>query len=257
MEEAIKKVLDLLEQGKISPEQAERLIRAIREAQSQKEQSEKEKMRTIEKSMGLNIISDVLNEVFTTVGETVKTSINSAFEFGLHGPQEFKSEIFENIKELRVKVLGGDLEIKPSEEEKIIAFFKGQYNIAEEVLNITLIKDGELKVPQNTKLNLYILGGDVKIKGFYQEIQIDMKGGDVEGNVDFNKLTCKIAGGDIEIKTRKSPLKLQLKAIGGDIELPPEMQKSGDSYVFGDENHREVFIKTVGGDFTLKFEEEQ
>jgi hypothetical protein len=255
MEEAIKKVLDLLEQGKISPEEAERLIRAIKEAEATKEQSKKETEKSERKAAGLGIVSEVLDEVFTGVGETVKTSIGSALEIALTH-EKFHSKTFENIKELNIKVLGGDLEIEPSEDEKITASFEGKHRIDEDLLDLSIVKEGTLKVPQNVKINLSVLGGDVIIKGFYPEVNIDIKGGDVSGKIDFERLTCKVMGGDVEIKTEKKPLKMQVKALGGDVELPSEMKKSGEYYIFGEGNFREAEVKVMGGDFTLEFEEE-
>ncbi len=253
MEEAIKKVLDLLEQGKITAEEAERLIRAIKEAELTKEQTEKESEKGAK--AGLGIISEVLDEVFTTVGETVRTSIGSALEIALKH-EKFEMETFENVKKLNVKVLGGDLKIEPAEDEKITASFKGQYRVEEDLLNITIVDDAKIKVPQSVKIALTLLGGDVVIKGYYPEINIDVKGGDFGGKIDFERLTCRVTGGDVEVITPKKPLKLRISALGGDYELPSELKKSENYYVFGDGNYREAEIKIVGGNFVLKFKEE-
>lgn len=255
MEEAIRKVLDLLEQGKLTPEEAEKLIRAIKETESSKEKTYKETSKSERSTKAGFGIPDILDEVFTNVGETIRTSISSAFEVAQRH-QEFESQTFENINELNIKVFGGDLEIKPIEGEKIVASFKGNYNVEGDSLYLNIIDEGKLEVPQGINLNLAVLGGDVEIKGYYPEINLNVKGGDVGGEVDFNKLIGKVMGGDIELKTPEKPLRLQAKVLGGDLEIPSVMKKSGDYYAFGNENFREAEIKIMGGSFTFKFEED-
>ncbi len=255
MEEAIRKVLDLLEQGKISPEEAERLIRAIKEAQIRQEKiihgfSDKDQQKTGHKT--------VVGEIIEGVGSAIGSALDEVFESAFKFKEEIENEKeinLENFKKLEITVLGGDCSISQHNKENVWANFKGTHKIEGDLLHIKVFSKANITIPNNLdKMFIKVMGGDLKFESKIPELYISIMGGEVSGKIDFEKLKVKIMGGDLLLKTPKKPIEINIKTFGGDYQLPSEIVKTGNYLQYGEEPRRKAEITLFGGDFTLNFE---
>ncbi|MEO0198814.1 MAG: hypothetical protein ABIL91_04430 [candidate division WOR-3 bacterium] len=247
MEDPIKKVLDMLEEGKISVEEAERLIRAIKEAISKGQKYSEYNKKNHD-------LGRTLRDVFTTVSETISESIDSA----IHLAKNFKT--YENFhtegkERIRISLLGGDLKLSTYERSEISGYFTGSYSTGETSVSFTITEAANLLIPEKTTLEISSLGGDANISGKYKILNISLKGGELKIDVTFDDLFAKILGGDLQLIIPRFPVKVKIKRLGGDAYLPKELYRSDDYYIFGDTDHKYIEVKLIGGDFTLSFKE--
>ncbi|HOP32119.1 MAG TPA: hypothetical protein PKU94_01900 [Candidatus Hydrothermia bacterium] len=250
MEETIKKVLKLLEDGKISPQEAERLIKAIKESTSGEEKPRKIQF-THEHKLG-NVVSDVFTSVTEAVGESIESAIHVAKTHHLYENLQLKP-----VKTIRATVLGGDAEISSHIDPLISANFWGNYNESENSVNFTIVSKGVIKVSRGSDVEVSVLGGNVEINGDYGDMNLRVKGGDIHLDVRFNKIYLNIMGGDVKFTTPRKPIRMNVKKIGGDIKLPPEFVKIEEGlFVFGEGEYKNIDLKILGGDFELVFREE-
>ncbi len=253
MEESIKRVIKLLEDGKITAEEAERLIKAIKEL-SKKEEECKE---TIEGSAKQEPYpGDLPNQIFKMVGDIINETIKSSTGLIRKKTAEMDIEI-EKKDNIFINVLGGDIDISSWDSQLIKGNLRGAYNVGEDFFKMTVNGDTTLQLPENVNLTVSLLGGDGKISGVFNEVTLSAMGGDLELDLDFKRLKIVSYGGDIMILLPKKPVKIYPTSFGGSIELPENVKYVGDYYVYGEDNFKELMIRLFGGNLVLKFREAQ
>ncbi len=244
MEFAIKKVLEMLEQRKITPEEAEKLIRVI------KESGKKEKASVKEFSWWN--LGAFISEI---IGKSIKESLNSAFIFA---KSDFKRNVEIDIpakEKINIISKGGDIKLQTRERDKISikADAMRQEDKGNEVL-IEIAGDGEIILPEGKELKISIQGGNIETKGNFKNINLKMMGGDINAELEFENANIKMFGGDFTLRTSQKPLQINLKSFGGGFEIPEGFEKKENVYIYGETGHKEINLEMFGGDFKLEFQ---
>jgi|Deesub1362B_J571_1020462.scaffolds.fasta_scaffold00405_24 hypothetical protein len=247
MEEAIKKVLEMLEEGKISPEEAEKLIKAIKESGKKEPESD----------FSVQNLGEFVSEI---VSKSLKTAFSSAFKFAKGGSSEKINMEIPAREKLKITAQGSEIEIKSEQRETVIINGIGvKLEALDKKENETSIEviagEAEILMPSGKDIELIVQGGDTEVKGDFKSINVNIQGDDAEFYSDFEKAEIKIMGGDFTLTTSKKPLKINIMCLGGDFELPEGFKKEDGYYIYGDQNHREIEVEIQGGDFELKFKE--
>ncbi|MEN3045025.1 MAG: DUF4097 family beta strand repeat-containing protein [Candidatus Hydrothermales bacterium] len=237
MEEAIKKIISLLEEGKISVEEAERLIKAVKEAG--KKESE---------FFGFRWIPEMIEK-------KIKDSIRSAFIFSKKG--EISTEILPKDI-IQLKSYTGDVEIKSEKRENIK--IEAEDALLEETEHKVFINshsgDLELFVPEYKEIYATLYSGDIELSGNFKKIKIQTYSGDIYADVEFDEINIATYTGNFKLKTKRKPILIKVDTYSGEIKLPEGFKKEGDIYIYGEKEYRRVNIESHEGDFELKFKEE-
>lgn len=247
MEEPIKRVLNMLYEGKISAEEAERLIRAIKEALSEEE-------KTKENNKKSYTLGATLREVFSTISETIGESIEGAIQLSKNFKNYGDFQI-DGKKLVRVNLLGGTLDLTTYSGSEIKGNFKGGYSVGENSVSLWTTDNARLEVPENIDLEISSLGGNADISGNFGSLIVSTKGGSLKLDADFSELYGKIMGGTSHLLIPKAPLKIKIKQYGGNVLLPKELYQSGGYYVYGEIDHKYIELNLFGGHFSLSFKE--
>ncbi|HOP94987.1 MAG: DUF4097 family beta strand repeat-containing protein [Dictyoglomaceae bacterium] len=202
--EDIKKILKLLEEGKITAEEAEKLIEAI--------ENKKE-----EKKEGFNL---------GNIGEMISGAISSAVSVVpkvISGSIKARGEVKEEIgwdleKPFFVEITGGELDIKVGEEPKVIVEGEGVYNLGEDIIKLS-VGSFILTIPRFKLIKLKLSAGDVKGKIACDECELYMSMGDMDLELEAKKLTAELSMGDLDINLVSSPEYATLKCNMGDMNI--------------------------------------
>lgn len=247
MEEPIKRVLNMLYEGKISAVEAERLIRAIKEALSKEEKTKEDNKKSY-------TLGAILEEVFSSISETIGESIEGAIQLSKNF-KNYGDFHVDGKRVVKVNLLGGALDLTTYRGSEIKGNFKGGYSVGESSVSLWITDSARLEVPENIDLEISSLGGNANISGHFGSLIVSTKGGSLKLDADFNELYGKIMGGTSHLLTPKAPLKIKIKQHGGNVSLPEELYQSGGYYIYGEINHKYIELTLFGGHFSLSFKE--
>lgn len=237
MEEAIKKIIEMLEKGKITAEDAERLIKAVKEA----EKKERE-YRFFD---------------FGWIPEMVKDAIHSAFIFKKGGFEEVIREI--PLKEIiKVTSYNGDIKIKTQKRDNIKIEAEGA-NFKEEENEIIVNSYGDIEIftpEENNLIIIYNYSGEVELEGNFKKLKINTYSGDISIDGEFDEMDLDTYNGDCKVETKRKPIMINFYTYSGKIELPEGFKKEGNFYIYGEGEYKRIDVRNYSGDFELKFKEE-
>ena len=246
------RILKLLEEGKITPEEAAKLLEALKE----------EKMKEEEPSG--NVFKMVGNVVSETLG-MIPHIIESAFQTAGMG---FKAGVVESefdaseIDKLILKFAGGDVNIKGVESNTIK--IKGRGIAKTTKSERTLISkcaggDIELEVPYKIRLDLSFVGGDIEGTDLGGNIKIRSSGGDVKLSLnEIGDVDIELKGGDAVVKVPDHSFTFEIKADYGEINLPENLtlEERSSNYakgIYGEKPEGHLCLYCKYGDIELKF----
>ncbi|MCX7720561.1 MAG: DUF4097 domain-containing protein [Dictyoglomus thermophilum] len=202
MEEEIKKILKLLEEGKITAEDAEKLIETI-----------EEKRESRRKGIGFLDIGGIVAEAITSALSVVPNLVSS----GLKGKVKADEVLDWDLERpLYIEVSAGDVSINISEESKIFIDGEGDFSIEDNVIRINA-GDFNLTIPKLKALRVNLLAGDLKGKVICDEFEVYVKMGDASLDVDVEKIQGNVNMGDLSIKFLDDPSFAKLNCNMGDI----------------------------------------
>ncbi len=241
MSEGQKQILQMLAENKISVEDAERLLKALKEGDQKREEHSKRDKGA--RSMSTTLES--LGETLAGIGPMIKNALEDV-AVGMSGDEltYAKDEDFETIPldENGFEVQEGhdlyivstkkegrrscDLNIKGGEEKRCVLE-------AEDIENIRVLKGDSLYIVKWTggylkamvpstvkKLKAKTRGGDVTAENISSPLSINTLGGDLEAlgmKTDFN---AKTMGGDINVTLEKDWIgEGTVHTMGGDIDI--------------------------------------
>jgi len=211
------RILKLLEDGKITADQATRLIEALGS-----ERAESDFCRPPHAPFGtrrhfrMRSGPGPLDQIPDIVATAVASAMKSGFE-----PGEERSTDFPGKRNLLVKSVSGDLDVTRGEEERIgLSYSGGMVKVrssGEQVVVRTMAGDVAATVPGNGRLELEVVSGDVSISEAGARIEVKT----VSGDVDITQTT-----GDAQVRTVSGDVNLdrvtgdfQVETRSGDIEL--------------------------------------
>lgn len=246
MEEAIKKIIEMLEAGKITAEDAERLIKAV------KETSKKEK-----EFFDLRWVPEVV-KIPEIIEKSIKKAMHSAF-----GVSKVKGRIKTGIPSkdvIKVESYNGNIKIISKGSENIM--IDAEDTEFEEKENEVLINsyDGDIEIfiPEEKPIPLIILNtynGEIEARGNFKRIEIETYSGDIYIDAEFDEINIETYCGDCELKTQRKSITVKVDTYEGEIMLPSGFQKEGNIYIYGEGEYKKINFGSYEGNFELKFKE--
>lgn len=201
----IRRILKMLEEGKITAEEAEKLISAIEEkGKKDKGVSSLGKIIGNSVSSALSIIPGVLGNVLSFSGEEL---LEEEITFSLNRGEP-----------LEVNISGGDLDIKTEERNEMVLKGKGRYNFNENKLTLSA-GDFFLILPKLKELKLSINAGDFDGEIWADKINIILNAGDADILLRSSEISCFINMGDMDIKLMEKPKEATINCNMGDLSI--------------------------------------
>lgn len=265
MEDAKMRILKMLEEGKISAEEAIRLLESLEQAQ--KKETTRTAKETTEEQESLGF-----DKFFSSIGEMVAgimKSIPKMAQRGIEIPYSSQRRIIDasNVERITVKVMGGDITVRTSDDKKIfvsnISFPGTVKRVNKKVFAKCMGGDVDLTVPNDVPLVVKVMGGDAEIRDLEQDATIAVQGGDATLYVKTPKrIESKLQGGDLTVYLSKDA---QLKVYAEVDEDSSELIFSGELsekvveehpgvYRIGDNPAGEIHIRIVGGTAVFQIE---
>ncbi|MBN2543899.1 hypothetical protein JXI42_13660 [bacterium] len=221
MDDSIRKVLEMLSEGKINAEEAERLINALKGP----ERKDYAKGFTDNISKGVaSILESVPNFV-----EPFVDPINVG---------TMETIDMENKQGLEVKLIGGSLQFSQSDTGKLDAMSNtGIVRINEEgdLVSIKVVGTSmNLEVPKIKTLQTKIMGGNIEGSCPAEEIELVCKGGDIDLALPFcREIKFNGYGGNLSLRIpQDGDFDIQVKKWMGNFttDLPLEVLEDTDNY---------------------------
>lgn len=204
MDEEIRRILKLLEEGKIKAEEAEKLIEAL-----------EEKRETKKRGSGILNIGEVITEAITSAVSVVPGIVLE----GIKGVREVKESINWDIENpLYIEISGGDLKIDVGEDLRVVIEGKGAYSFQDNLVKLTA---GEffLLIPRMKVIKVNLSAGDIKGRLLCDDFEVYLKMGDGNLEVEADKVEGIVSMGDLDLNLINVPSSIKLNCSMGDIKL--------------------------------------
>ncbi len=236
--EEIKKVLEMLEKGKISSEEAERLIKAIKKARK----SVRVKPQTV---------TGILSDMGHFVSSIVSTGVKSAMHYGRKGKMKGEAQI-PYYEEIFINAVASNMEIYQEKREDIYVEYNGLFKYDGNEINI---KGGrfEIYVPEKISLNMRLLGANAEIEGNFEKVDVKLKGAGLEADIDFKNLFIDINSGNAEVEVPEGALSVEISENLSSINLPEGFREIDGKYIYGENPERFIRVSINMGGFELSF----
>ncbi len=224
------RILKLLEEGKITADEAARLLEALKGEPHYK---------------GPSFWASGLAK---TITDAVTSSLRASFgEVGSELRQTFKGK-----KMVGISSVSGDVDIKGWDENKIEVSSTGGWlrkiRDEDDTLSIKeLSGDLSLRVPTRIDLDLSLVSGDARIEGCEGKIYLKTVSGDIELSRVRGQFTLKSVSGDVQGEGIEG--KLEVEAHSGEIGI--DFDKVEDIRVKVKTGHVEL---TIPQDSSLRLE---
>jgi DUF4097 and DUF4098 domain-containing protein YvlB len=211
------RILRLLEDGKITADQAARLIEAVGSERPEPEFFRPTHMafgtprhfRSRSGSKGLNRIPDI-------VADAVSSAMRSGFD-----PGEECSTDFPGASQLLVKSVSGDLDVTGGEAGRIgLSYSGGMVKVrssGEQVIVRTMAGDVSATVPADARLELEVVSGDVTISEAGARIEVRTVSGDVDIARTVGDMRARTVSGDVSLDRVAGSFEVETRS--GDVEL--------------------------------------
>jgi DUF4097 and DUF4098 domain-containing protein YvlB len=210
------RILKLLEDGKITADQAARLIEAMGS-----ERTEPEFGRMPHGPFGarhLRFRSGMRD--LDRIPDVVATAVASAMKSGFE-PGEERSTDFPGKRHLLVKSVSGDLVVTRGDEGRIgLSYSGGMVKVrssGEQVVVRTMAGDVSATVPADGRLELEVVSGDVSISEAGARIEVRTVSGDVEIIKTAGDAQVKTVSGDVSLHRVTGNLGIETRS--GDVDL--------------------------------------
>ncbi len=214
------KILKLLEEGKITAEEAARLLEAIKESESKKKRGFF--------WQGIGSMSDVMSDMMGAIFST---------SFKNHAVSE-KIEISAK-KRLEFKGISGDLKIIGKDTNYFIIEKDGIARISEEndtLLIKTISGDIKIDTPKNIDVEIKGVSADLLMENINGKIEILSVSGNITGKGLTGSFIGEVVSGDVELEYQKVD-GVAIKARSGDVVLK-----------ISEKTEAEIEISSMNGD---------
>ena len=229
------RILKLLEDGKITADQATRLIEALGSERTEPEFGMPphagfgpRPFRFRSSMRGFDRIPDV-------VASAVASAMKSGFE-----PAEERSTDFPGKRHLLVKSVSGDLDVTRGEDDRVRLSYLGPMvkarSSGDQVVVRTMAGDVSALVPADSRLELEVVSGDISIAEAGLRIEVKTVSGDVDIVKTGGEARVRTVSGDVKLERVSG--ELQVETRSGDVELDAAGPVSGS-------------MATVSGDVSI------
>jgi DUF4097 and DUF4098 domain-containing protein YvlB len=216
------RILKLLEDGKITADQAARLIEAMGS-----ERTDAEFCRPAHGTFGprqFRFRSGMrdLDRIPDVVASAVASAMKSGFE-----PGEERSTDFPGKRHLLVKSVSGDLDVTGGEPGRIgLSYSGGMAKVrssGEQVIVRTMTGDVSATVPTDGRLELEVVSGDISINDAGARIEVKTVSGDVDITKTAGDVQVRTVSGDVSLDdvdmVAGGPVSGSLATTSGDIAI--------------------------------------
>ncbi len=221
MSEERERVLGMLEEGKITADQAARLLEALKSGRPHPAAS---RSRHFHRRVARLSVSEL-----DRIPDIVASAVSSAVKSG-HWPRggEIKTE-FPGKSSLYLKNVSGDIEVEAWDGDGIKLESVGRMTRIRErderVMIRSISGDIQAKVPHEVRLELTSVSGDVEVAGTNGRLGLRSVSGDVDLTDLTGELKADIVSGELKLVRFQGNLEVESKS--GDIELEPVGEFSG------------------------------
>ncbi|MEO0115755.1 MAG: DUF4097 family beta strand repeat-containing protein [candidate division WOR-3 bacterium] len=221
------RILKMLEEGKITAEEAARLLEAIRIQPWEVEMI----------PFGPKIRKGIaeMPEIFANIAKLVGKAVEAEFS----GKGKTSERSFSRKEQVEIKTVSGDIEIEGWDKEEISLKISGlsKTNEQDHKLDLNLISgDLSVKLPKGTQLKLSSVSGDLKLKMVEGEMEIRTISGDIELRAVKGIAVINTISGDMTGKELIG--NFLAKSQSGDIDFGFQALKQGE-------------LATASGDITV------
>jgi DUF4097 and DUF4098 domain-containing protein YvlB len=218
MSEERTRVLKLLEEGKITADEAARLIEALGTGGPDEKRERRPRHRTHRTFLReLDRIPDI-------VGDAVSSAFTGAFGRKPEGERHFPGK-----KALFVRSVSGDMCIRSWDEDKMVLEgsegFVRTREQGDRLMLRSISGDLTVKVPTESRVELVSVSGDLNARGLTGEFKIKSVSGDVALEDFTGEATLGSVSGDLTLRMVSGELTVDSKS--GDILLEPSADISG------------------------------
>ncbi len=229
------RILKLLEDGKVTADQATRLIEALGS-----DRTEFEFPRHPHVPFGTRRHFRVRGpRDLERIPDVVATAVASAMKSGFE-PAKERSTDFPGKRHLLVKSVSGDLDVTRGEEGRVALSYSGGMvkvrSSGEQVVVRTMAGDVSAAVPADGRLELEVVSGDVSVSEGSARIEVKTVSGDVEIAQTTGDAQVKTVSGDVNLDRVSGSFEVQTRA--GDVDLVAAGPVSGS-------------VSTKSGDVTV------
>jgi len=230
------RILKLLENGKITADQATRLIEALGSDRATFDFRE---------PPGVPFRSHRHFRMrgprpFDKIPDVVASAVASAMKNGFEEPGEEQCDDFPGKRNLVVKSVSGDLDVTRGEEERVaLSYSSGMVKArssGDQVLVRTMAGDVSATVPADSRLELEVVSGDVSISEVGSRIEVKTVSGDVDITQTSGDVQTKTVSGDVSLDRVSGSLAIETRS--GDVDIVPSGPISGR-------------VLTIAGDVTV------
>ncbi len=219
------KILKMLEEGKITSEEAIKLLEAI---------GEREETFSFANLGG--VISRIVGKELKRIPEIIEKSINAGITSGMSGMKyawktaedfEAKDYTFQNIEKIKIENFTGSTEIMGEERDDIHLSAGGEVKEKDGILEIFNFVDSiDCRTPFNMDLNIKDMAGSTYINNISGNMEIANYAGDVEIQNSKGRVKIRAMAGDITIEDMEG--EVSLEAFAGDVELKGVKRLKGE-----------------------------
>lgn len=197
------KILKMLEEGKLTADEAARLLEAIKEGEAKRSDDFTDvKWHKFGKdwvNFGMNLSKSISEKIKDDVLRYVGVAVAEK------GVEEFEKEI-EIEKGSRVIVSGvsGDVHIESNSENLLKVTANGYIKLERKNSDVYLTLhpevDCKLTIPKTAGVDVRLAQGDIDVKGVEGGVEIKSANGDANIENCKKKVHVKLANGDVEMK---------------------------------------------------------
>ena len=236
------RILKLLEEGKITADEAARLLEALGKS--------RDPGRAI--TTALKWFSEILRKSVQHLPEILKEVTENPLE----------SEINETVdlppdKYIQIEHVGGDLTVVFVENRVNINLSgRGYFRLFNKT--IELISETSLvEIPSDTNVSIDMAGGDLTVSGTLKnDLFIRLAGGDCKIRVDSHRnIKVNAEAGDVILnlpRTTPETTEIMVNISDGDMNVPMEFQKQEEAYIWSPKEPKfKVEVSLVLGDLTI------
>lgn len=218
MDKERERILKLLEEGKITADQAARLIEAL--GQRQSEPKFIHFNRTARRVRSLH----ELDRIPEIVAEAVGAAVRSGFESSKEVMREFT-----DTDDLFIKTVSGDVFVNGWDEKKVSLRYGCSMVKVKELSKRLLVSsfegDVSTNVPRDVRLELLTVAGDITVKATGRGVTFRTVSGDIAATQAQGPFIIRTVAGDINLSQCSG--KVELKSKSGNVNLIQNGDLSG------------------------------
>ena len=255
MREEIRRILKMLEEGRITADEAERLINAIEEREEEEtrwpgwgwkgrrgmggpwgmmKERMRERKREHREEGGASSFDEAISNLVMGVLSTTFKALSQSFRFvpvpGMGELREIFAEIAEGIEKF------GPESVDIPQDAYVVKLVEGDVKVStspDSDLKPGMYRRKRLVVPPGSNVALFVVDGDISITGDYGEVVAQTVDGSVKVRGKFSRMAVSVVDGDVDVEFSGRGLTVDVRVFSGEILADTPMDDSG-RIVLGD-----------------------